>query len=342
MIERNYVLDGMRGVCAIAVMLVHLSQFNGLTWFKNAGGAVDAFFIISGYVIAQNYQNRINNTSCGFVVFFKTRFKRLAPINAISALFGFAAIILIIIKNNQNIDLGLNDLIESLVLSILFIPNFNNFSWPYGNAIQIEGLFPLNIPAWSLFLEWVAFFVFFLTIRYLIKYVRLIWFLFFVIYFFTCFTYQMDNPGWSQSSIWQGVARVLFGFFTGVTIYQIKKDSLNKNYLLAIVFMMISFFLLLYGNVTFSLLNTFIFMPGTIYFISNLKCPPSIEKIFFWMGEISFPVYLIHIPIVTFLLVLIPQFRSLSPYLQIFILSFIIIVFSHLLNIVDKKIRLKY
>lgn len=339
MIERNYVLDGMRGVCAIAVMLVHLSQFNGLTWFKNAGAAVDAFFIISGYVIAQNYQYKINNSCCGFVFFLKTRFKRLAPINAIASLLGFAAIILIITKNHQNIDHSFNDLIESLFLSIFFIPNFNNSAWPYGTVIQAGGLYPLNLPAWSLFLEWIAYVVFFLVVRYFFKYIRLIWFLFVVIYLFTCLIYRMDNPGWSQSSIWQGVARVLFGFFTGITIYQFRKDSLNKNHIMAIIFIFISFVLLWYGDITFSLLNTFIFMPASIYFVCNLKCPKSIEKIFYWMGEISFPLYLIHIPVVTFLVVLTPQIRSFSSYSQIIILSLVIILLSHILNTFDKKIR---
>lgn len=338
--DRNYVLDGIRGVCALAVMLVHLSHFNNLTWFKNAGGAVDAFFIISGFVMMQNYQDKIN-ARYKFFYFLKVRFKRLAPLNTIASCLGFIAILLILLKSNNGFDMTVIDVIKGFLYSILFIPNFNNFAWPYGTEIQVGGIFPINIPAWSLFLEWVAYIFFYTIIRYARAYILYFWIFFVLIYILISFIYQMDNPGWSQSSIWQGVARVLFGFFTGMVICLYKRTNDKINYSLVIFFSVISFSLLLFGDVRFSLLNTFIFVPLTIYFICHLRFTNKINRALCWLGEISYPLYMIHIPLVTGIYILTPQIRSLNPYLQIYLLSIFIIFIAYTLNIFDKKIRHK-
>ena len=95
---RNEALDGLRGFCAIAVMLVHFSHFNGMTWFKNAGAAVDAFFIISGFVMTQSYQSRILN---GYTLanFAFARALRLMPINLLTSTLGLAAVVLFVLQS---------------------------------------------------------------------------------------------------------------------------------------------------------------------------------------------------------------------------------------------------
>ncbi|MGI4877465.1 MAG: acyltransferase family protein, partial [Janthinobacterium lividum] len=53
--QRNYLLDGLRGVAAILVMAYHLSWALKLHWVAGGYLAVDFFFILSGYVIASAY-----------------------------------------------------------------------------------------------------------------------------------------------------------------------------------------------------------------------------------------------------------------------------------------------
>ena len=50
--RRYLALDGMRGVCALAVFLFHLVPLRTRHFVSHGYLAVDAFFVISGFVIA--------------------------------------------------------------------------------------------------------------------------------------------------------------------------------------------------------------------------------------------------------------------------------------------------
>lgn len=52
-------LDGLRGVAALAVVGSHSENLSGINLhLQVAGAAVDFFFILSGFVIAQAYEQR--------------------------------------------------------------------------------------------------------------------------------------------------------------------------------------------------------------------------------------------------------------------------------------------
>ncbi len=93
-------------------MLVHFSHFNGLAWFKNAGACVDAFFIISGFVMSQRYRLRIGN-SYGPSAFLKARLIRLAPLNFVGAVIGLAAVCVATMKSDHYHYLTEMDLLRS-------------------------------------------------------------------------------------------------------------------------------------------------------------------------------------------------------------------------------------
>jgi peptidoglycan/LPS O-acetylase OafA/YrhL len=78
-------LDGLRGVAAILVVLLHVEWRNHITgtrFIENGYLAVDLFFIISGLVIATNYAKRIIDipTSLRFI---GLRFFRLYPLHIV-------------------------------------------------------------------------------------------------------------------------------------------------------------------------------------------------------------------------------------------------------------------
>jgi hypothetical protein len=60
-VDRFDLLDGLRGIAAIGVMIYHYTLHNGLHWLGGAWVAVDLFFILSGFVIAHSYGNKILN-----------------------------------------------------------------------------------------------------------------------------------------------------------------------------------------------------------------------------------------------------------------------------------------
>src|SRR5260221_5624445 len=82
--ERLVVLDAQRGLCALFVALLHARGTSHISAFPFIQGSwlfVDFFFVLSGFVIAFVYLDRIHGTS-SFVAFVMRRFWRLWPFHA--------------------------------------------------------------------------------------------------------------------------------------------------------------------------------------------------------------------------------------------------------------------
>jgi len=81
--ERFVVLDSWRGIAACLVALFHLDAYShlyGVPFLRNSWLFVDFFFVLSGFVIAANYQQRLLD---GFGVgrFLFLRLGRLYPLH---------------------------------------------------------------------------------------------------------------------------------------------------------------------------------------------------------------------------------------------------------------------
>ena len=82
--KRYEALNGMRGVAAICVMLMHASEYLQHDLLPQASLAVDFFFVLSGFVIAHAYGTRRHGI---FAEFMSRRMVRLYPL----FIFGLAA-----------------------------------------------------------------------------------------------------------------------------------------------------------------------------------------------------------------------------------------------------------
>src|SRR6185312_1325126 len=84
------ILDGLRGLAAVAVVVYHFMEIAITDYSKNfiAHGylAVDFFFCLSGFVIAYAYDNRIAGMSLWS--FIKLRLIRLYPFVIIGLILG--------------------------------------------------------------------------------------------------------------------------------------------------------------------------------------------------------------------------------------------------------------
>lgn len=150
-------LDGLRGIAALLVVLLHVGWSNhitGMRFVKNGYLAVDLFFILSGLVIAANYSTKIIDVHSA-LRFIGLRFFRLYPLH-------FAMLILFV---------GL-ECIKALAQNTLgLMPVHHPFSGGQSPQsfithiflIQGLGLLPTpgwNGPSWSISCEFVVYVLF--------------------------------------------------------------------------------------------------------------------------------------------------------------------------------------
>src|SRR5437763_8207696 len=87
------ILDGLRGVAALAVVIFHFMEWIYSDSNENFIGhgflAVDFFFCLSGFVIGYAYDDRISKM--GVVEFLKSRFIRLHPLVIAGSVLGLLA-----------------------------------------------------------------------------------------------------------------------------------------------------------------------------------------------------------------------------------------------------------
>jgi peptidoglycan/LPS O-acetylase OafA/YrhL len=76
---RLHMLDGLRGVCAIAVMFYHFNLWNGFQYFQVGYFGVYLFFCLSGFSLWYVYA-RQPMTGASFKSFFIARFARIFPL----------------------------------------------------------------------------------------------------------------------------------------------------------------------------------------------------------------------------------------------------------------------
>jgi len=84
MADRLVVLDAQRGLCALFVALLHAngaSHIHDSAFVQGSWLFVDFFFVLSGFVIALVYVDRIDSAA-SFVAFVIRRFGRLWPLHA--------------------------------------------------------------------------------------------------------------------------------------------------------------------------------------------------------------------------------------------------------------------
>jgi peptidoglycan/LPS O-acetylase OafA/YrhL len=137
-------LDGLRGIAAFVVLIGHMS---GPFFHIVPHGylAVDLFFLMSGFVIAGAYEQKL---LAGWALrsFFAARLKRLWPLYALSFVVSIVCyLIMRSLRPAGNFLFPSLPLTSVVAMGLLFLPQFVR----YGGG----GLFPLNPAAWSLSVE---------------------------------------------------------------------------------------------------------------------------------------------------------------------------------------------
>src|SRR5581483_10140895 len=130
-------LDGLRGVCALTVVLYHCELlFAPGVIFCHGYLAVDLFFILSGFVIAANYEHRLAS-GLAATSFLAARIRRLGPVYWVSLVLAVIAALIVELYPPSP------DFAGALMLggmAAFLIPTFGHATFAY----------PTNSVAWSL------------------------------------------------------------------------------------------------------------------------------------------------------------------------------------------------
>jgi peptidoglycan/LPS O-acetylase OafA/YrhL len=284
------ILDGLRGVAALAIVIFHFMEWIYTHPSKNFIGhgflAVDFFFCLSGFVIAYAYDSRIS--AMGVFEFFKSRLIRLHPLVIFGSILGLAGFIFDPFTSySQNY--GVLHIAWMFICSILLIP------FPV-MAERSFNLFSFNAPAWSLFWEYIANVVYAFVLCKLRRRYLLIFTI--VAAISLCFvSYRAGNllGGWSKGTFWDGAVRVSFSFLAGLSVYRFKWIIKNK-----LGFLGLSFLLILGFIIPFSKWNWITELMIVIFYfplIVSLGAGSTLtfgRKISIFSGKISYPLYMTH------------------------------------------------
>jgi peptidoglycan/LPS O-acetylase OafA/YrhL len=302
-INRITSLDGLRGIAALSVVLFHINH-SGYNIFNSGYFAVDLFFEMSGYVLALNYANAVGDIS-SVKRFYRNRAWRLLPLHVVGCLLGIVMLVFQTkagnILNGDYLSLGV------LLKNLLLLPDFGHRSIIIGGALVNDALFPVNDPAWSLHFELLISLIFPVLIflharnasaRYTIIIVFLVTFVSY------CLWLKQISPGSESGNYYGGILRALSEFSIGVGIYYIRKRRRElSNYYIGFIYIVVM--------CTFSIPHVrflipiawficiFLIYPLAIYSLSCFVIKPDskFDKVMRVLGDLSYPVYILHFPI---------------------------------------------
>lgn len=315
--KKHYeILDGLRGVAALLVVFYHI--FEGLSFA--AGGtvittinhgylAVDFFFILSGFVIGYAYDDRWGRTMT-LGGFFKRRLIRLHPMIVMGVVLGAVTYLLQGSVQWDGTPMPLSMVMLAMLLALFMIPAVPGAS----NDVRGNGeMFPLNGPSWSLFFEYIGnilygLFIHRLSTRVLRLLVVLLgiglaWFA-----LFDVVGYGMIGVGWTLDgwNFFGGLLRMLFPFTLGMLLSRNFRPMRVRGafWICSLVLLVLFCVPYIEGKAGVSLNGLYeVFCIFLVFpFLVRLGASGSLTdgvstRVCKFMGDISFPLYAVHYPI---------------------------------------------
>jgi peptidoglycan/LPS O-acetylase OafA/YrhL len=339
-------LDGLRGLAAIAVMVFHYTEHNGLRWIGNSWVAVDLFFVLSGFVIAYSYADKIAG-GMRFTRFLALRWMRLGPLYLVGLALGIVALVVTLKLDPPAAPVSTVQWICAAILGIFWLPYVNDLAWPFAGDLIRGAIFPLNIPAWSLFFELAVNVAFFACVKSTGRTAGRIWILLaWAGFFFLTWHWHVFNPGWS--STWHGLVlgmlRVTAEFFLGALIWQ---QAWHRSWLatrLPFAAIAVGAGCLLAFALTspkVALLDTLVGVPLTITLLAGVEVSGWAQRVCRELGEISYPLYILHYPLFQLCFEL-TSLRDLHPALQVGLVGVLALALAAWFAKLDRAVRARW
>ena len=304
------ILDGLRGVAALVVILYHV--FECFDWSPAPHGylAVDFFFVLSGFVIGYAYDDRWKSSdgrkSLTMNGFFRRLLIRLHPMVLLGAFVGLLCYLLQGGVRWDGTQVALGWVMLALLLNMLMLPVLP------GMSADVRGngeMFPLNGPNWSLFFEYIGNVLYALLLRRLpTKILAFVALIFGGLLAYVSLRDGFLGVGWSvaDGGFWGGLVRMLFPYTLGLLMARVFKPlKLRKTFwICGTTIVAVACLPLLLGelpawqNGLYDALCVIVVFPVLVWLgASELSVGLATQRVSRFLGDLSYPLYAIHYPL---------------------------------------------
>jgi len=296
----------MRGIAALCVLFHHLGQRTAFPLLTEYGVmSVDLFFMISGFVIAMAYENKF--ASMTLPRFAAIRVVRLYPALLVGLI--LCAVVAIAFPGDTP-RIGL----PGWLLQSLVVPNLSS-----------DEIFPINPVVWSLFFELVAN----LAHRQFSRRLTTQTLAFFtaaaaLVFLGASVYFGGAGIGPYSRDFVGGFARVAWGYSVGILLYRISLDQRFRVPTFSVIIIVLATIALLFapamgiGKLRVAL-SIFVGFPLVVIFGAHARQAPAwFERPLNWLGDISYPLYAIHWPMLIYAVSLFGRNASALTWLGVF------------------------
>jgi peptidoglycan/LPS O-acetylase OafA/YrhL len=329
--ERLFTLDGMRGVAALLVAVYHYRVHSG-AWNFPGYLAVDFFLLLSGYVIALSYERKLTD-GMPWHRFCEIRLVRLFPLYAAGLAFGMLLSVV------GYLPPGLKLVPEQERVYAAFL-NAGLLPSPWGVLP-----FPFNNPSWSLFAEIVINVIFSAALfRFRSSYLLAGCAISAVLIANISHAPDYMNLGWNWATFWGGMARAAFAFPLGIVIFRNVNGRSLPSWMsvptIVVLALLLLFTPLAQIRVAVELVTVFVLFP--ILLVVGAKCQPprQLRRIFGLFGDVSYPIYVLHYPLVPPAIAL-AAYAKLAPKFAVLFFVLAILLVGWLAGRADAAVRIR-
>ena len=291
--QRFLALDAMRGICAVFVCLFHFHANSPLqSWglIRGSWQFVDFFFVLSGFVISYNYEDKIEK---GMPArhFMALRLGRIYPLH-IAVLAAFVAMELLALlgplkSNHEPFDAAHS--VSGLISNIFLLRGFSSF-----------GAETWNNPSWSIATEAWAYLIFATLVIMRISNIKIIALL---VIACAAFLLYMTSKGTAVTGDF-GLVRCVYGFALGVICAKLwhwmpdfKLSTMLWTALELTAIIAVIAFLSTSGETRWTILGPLIFAVTVLIFARDggyinraLSTPLPV-----YIGALSYSIYMVHV-----------------------------------------------
>lgn len=333
------VLDGLRGIAAIAVVIFHFMEIAvpdySKSFIAHAYLAVDFFFCLSGFVIAYAYDQRLDKI--GKLAFLKLRLIRLHPLVITGSLIGLG---MFIFDPFSNLYRDYADKTFGMFISSCLMIPYPLVKERYFN------LFHLDPPMWSLFWEYIASLCYALFLFRLRG--KIIWVLTAIAAILLCYEAKQSghlSVGWGGDNISGGAIRVAFSFLCGMLVQRSGWVIRFRFGLISASVLLAAVFLIPFSEKTNWIVDPLVVIgvfPLLVAIGAGAATNAVSSKVCRLSGELSYPLYMVHYPFIWLFMSYVEKEKPGMPEMTVIMVAgtLALILFAYLVLIyIDAPVR---